>query len=145
MVNVLNISNLFNRIFLFFLFLLIPFIIIFKHAVPGAGSIDIETITIDKNPLTINTETIIKGKKLWRKTGCYSCHGGNAEGGVGPSLQDDIWVYKPTDKMLFKTIAKGRSGTVMVAWESEPTENEVWQIIIYLRSIYTGDESKIIW
>ena len=111
----------------------------------GAGSTEIEEIQVNKNPLEINEENIAKGKKQWRKTGCYSCHGGNAEGGVGPSLQDDVWVYKPTDKMLFKTISKGRSGTVMVGWEAELSQTEIWEVIVFIRSLYNGDKSKIIW
>ena len=126
--------------------LLIFFLIIFsKDSVAGAGSTEIEEIQVNKNPLEINEENIAKGKKQWRKTGCYSCHGGNAEGGVGPSLQDDVWVYKPTDKMLFKTISKGRSGTVMVGWEAELSQTEIWEVIVFIRSLYNGDKSKIIW
>ena len=126
--------------------LLIFFLIIFsKDSVAGAGSTEIEEIQVNKNPLEINEENIAKGKKQWRKTGCYSCHGGNAEGGVGPSLQDDVWVYKPTDKMLFKTISKGRSGTVMVGWDSELSQTEIWEVIVFIRSLYNGDKSKIIW
>ena len=97
------------------------------------------------NPLELNENNIKAGKKLWRKIGCYSCHGGNAEGGVGPSLQDDTWVYKPTDAMLFQTISKGRRGTNMVGWEKDLTTEEIWKIIIYIRSIYNGDPNKIIW
>ena len=126
--------------------LLIFFLIIFsKDLMAGAGSTEIEEIQVNKNPLEINEENIAKGKKQWRKTGCYSCHGGNAEGGVGPSLQDDVWVYKPTDKMLFKTISKGRSGTVMVGWEAELSQTEIWEVIVFIRSLYNGDKSKIIW
>ena len=126
--------------------LLIFFLIIFsKDSMAGAGSTEIEEIQVNKNPLEINEENIAKGKKQWRKAGCYSCHGGNAEGGVGPSLQDDIWVYKPTDKMLFKTISKGRSGTVMVGWEAELSQTEIWEVIVFIRSLYNGDKSKIIW
>ena len=126
--------------------LLIFFLIIFsKDSVAGAGSTEIEEIQVNKNPLEINEENIAKGKKQWRKAGCYSCHGGNAEGGVGPSLQDDVWVYKPTDKMLFKTISKGRSGTVMVGWEAELSQTEIWEVIVFIRSLYNGDKSKIIW
>ena len=126
--------------------LLIFFLIIFsKDSMAGAGSTEIEEIQVNKNPLEINEENIAKGKKQWRKTGCYSCHGGNAEGGVGPSLQDDVWVYKPTDKMLFKTISKGRSGTVMVGWDSELSQTEIWEVIVFIRSLYNGDKSKIIW
>ena len=126
--------------------LLIFFLIIFsKDSMAGAGSTEIEEIQVNKNPLEINEENIAKGKKQWRKAGCYSCHGGNAEGGVGPSLQDDVWVYKPTDKMLFKTISKGRSGTVMVGWEAELSQTEIWEVIVFIRSLYNGDKSKIIW
>ena len=107
----------------------------------GSPATDIPT----KNPFPVDAKTAKEGKKLWRKGGCYSCHGGNAEGGVGPSLQDDVWVYKPTDTMLFKTIAKGRAGTVMVGWEKDLSSDEIWKIISYIRSIYTGDPTKIIW
>ena len=91
------------------------------------------------------SSAVEEGKLLWAKTGCYSCHGGKAEGGVGPSLTDDIWVFKPTDKTIFKTIAKGRSGTTMVGWEKELTKDEIWKIISYIRSLYSGSKSKIVW
>jgi len=133
------------KIFLINIILVILFIITLNNSMGGAGNKEIEEIQADKNPLAINNTNITKGKKLWRKTGCYSCHGGNAEGGVGPSLKDDVWVYKPTDKMLFKTIAKGRSGTVMVGWEAELSETNIWEVIVFIRSLYTGDKKKIIW
>ena len=133
------------KIFLLNIILATLFIITLNNSMGGAGNKESEEIQVDKNPLAIDNANIIKGKKLWRKTGCYSCHGGNAEGGVGPSLQDDVWVYKPTDKMLFKTIAKGRSGTVMVGWEAELSENDIWEVIVFIRSLYNGDKSKIIW
>jgi len=129
----------FNVILIFFL------IIFSKDLMAGAGSKEIDEIQVNKNPLEINEKNIAKGKKQWRKAGCYSCHGGMAEGGVGPSLQDDVWVYKPTDKMLFKTISKGRSGTVMVGWEAELSQTEIWEVIVFIRSLYNGDKSKIIW
>ena len=129
----------------FFLFVLYIFIFNLTIAVAGLDEDVISSEAKDINPLVINEENVKLGKKLWRKAGCYSCHGGQAEGGVGPNLQDDIWVYKPTDKMLYKTIAKGRAGTNMVGWEKELSENEIWKIIIYIRSIYSGDPKKIIW
>ena len=134
-----------NKIFLINIILVILFLITLNKSMGGAGNKEIEEMQVDKNPLAINDTNIIKGKKIWRKTGCYSCHGGNAEGGVGPSLKDDVWVYKPTDKMLFKTIAKGRSGTVMVGWEAELSETNIWEVIVFIRSLYTGDKKKIIW
>jgi cytochrome c oxidase cbb3-type subunit 3 len=116
----------------------------------GAGGIDDEakpaaTRDVDTNPYTGDPAAIVAGKELWRDTGCYSCHGGLAEGGVGPNLTDDTWVYKPTDKMLFKTISKGRSGTNMVGWSADLEPDQIWQVIAYIRSLYLGSPKKIIW
>ena len=118
----------------------------------GAGDIDSAkpagsdaAANPDKNPYTGDAAAIEEGRKLWRKTGCYSCHGGVAEGGVGPSLIDDEWIYKPTDKTLFKTIAEGRKGTVMVGWSKELNPDEIWKVVAYIRSLYQGDPNKVIW
>ncbi len=117
----------------------------------GAGGIDDEAAKpaaardADTNPYTGDAAAIAAGKELWRDTGCYSCHGGLAEGGVGPDLTDDTWVYKPTDKMLFKTISKGRSGTNMVGWSADLDDDEIWQVIAYIRSLYLGNPKKLIW
>ncbi len=114
----------------------------------GAGGIDDEAkpaAARDANPYTGDAAAIAAGKDLWRDTGCYSCHGGLAEGGVGPDLTDDTWVYKPTDKMLFKTISKGRAGTNMVGWSADLEPDEIWQVIAYIRSLYLGNPKKIIW
>ena len=132
-----------NNLKIFYLFI----IIFLFYSLAQAGIEDKDTVPIEntENPFELDEKTIKAGKKLWRKRGCYSCHGGNAEGGVGPNLQDDIWVYKPSDAMLFKTIAKGRKGTNMVGWEKELNNDEIWKIIIFIRSIYNGDPQKIIW
>lgn len=116
----------------------------------GAGGIDDEAKPAaardaDTNPYTGDAAAIAAGKDLWRDTGCYSCHGGLAEGGLGPNLTDDTWVYKPTDKMLFKTISRGRSGTNMVGWSADLDPDQIWQVIAYIRSLYLGSPKKIIW
>ncbi len=130
--------------------LALPVFNLVAHA--GAGDIDTAdearpTASADHehNPYTGNAEAIEEGRKLWRKTGCYSCHGGVAEGGVGPSLIDDEWIYIPTDKTLFKTISEGRKGTVMVGWSKELDPDQIWKVVAYIRSLYQGDPNKIIW
>ena len=118
----------------------------------GAGDIDTAgqappggAINQEQNPYTGDAAAIEEGRSFWRKAGCYSCHGGVAEGGVGPSLIDDEWVYIPTDKTLFKTISEGRRGTVMVGWSKELDPDQIWKVIAYIRSLYQGDPNKIIW
>ncbi len=99
----------------------------------------------DANPYTGDETAIAEGKQLWAATGCYSCHGKEAGGAVGPDLTDDQWVYRPTDKTLFNAIANGRKGTVMVGFSESLDDDQIWKVIAYIRSLYRGDPAKIIW
>jgi cytochrome c oxidase cbb3-type subunit 3 len=86
-----------------------------------------------KNPYAGDAAAAVEGKRLFLKTGCYACHGHEAEGAVGPDLTDDEWIYKPTDAMIFNTIAKGRPGTVMAPFGDQLTPDEIWKIVEFLR------------
>jgi cytochrome c(L) len=85
------------------------------------------------NPFAGDAAAATEGKRLFLKTGCYACHGHEAEGAVGPDLTDDEWVYKPTDSMIFNTIAKGRRGTVMAPFADQLAPEEIWKIVEFLR------------
>ena len=85
------------------------------------------------NPFAGDPAAAAEGKQLFLKTGCYSCHGHEAEGAVGPDLTDDEWIYKPTDSMIFNTIAKGRRGTVMAPCADQLKPEEIWKIVEFLR------------
>ncbi len=85
------------------------------------------------NPFAGDAAAAAEGKRLFLKTGCYACHGHEAEGAVGPDLTDDEWIYKPTDSMIFNTIAKGRRETVMAPFSDQLTAEEIWKIVEFLR------------
>lgn len=85
------------------------------------------------NPLTPEPEHITAGKKLFHSTGCIACHGNNARGAVGPDLTDDEWLRQPTDQMIFNTIRNGRSGTAMSGFAGDITDQQIWQIITWLK------------
>lgn len=87
----------------------------------------------NKNPFSGDSSAAIEGKRLFLKTGCYSCHGHDAEGAIGPDLTDDEWIYKPTDSMIFNTIANGRSSTVMASFSNDLSKDEIWKIVEFLR------------
>lgn len=86
-----------------------------------------------KNPFDHDAAAAVEGKKLFLKTGCYACHGHEAEGAVGPDLTDDEWIFQPTDSMIFNTIAKGRRGTVMAPFADQLKPEEIWKIVEFLR------------
>jgi cytochrome c(L) len=86
-----------------------------------------------KNPFAGDPASAAEGKKLFLKTGCYACHGHEAEGAVGPDLTDDEWIYQPTDAMIFNTISRGRTGTVMAPFGDQLKPEEIWKIVEWLR------------
>jgi cytochrome c(L) len=100
-----------------------------------------------KNPYTGNQQAIAEGHQLFLDTGCYSCHGHGAEGGMGPNLTGagNRWIYKPTDATLFHTISNGREGTNMAAWKDTLSPDQIWKIIAFIRSLYKGDPDKVVW
>jgi len=86
-----------------------------------------------KNPFAGDPAAAAEGKKLFLKTGCYACHGHEAEGAVGPDLTDDEWIYQPTDAMIFNTISRGRPGTVMAPFGDQLNAEQIWKIVEWLR------------
>src|SRR3954466_4133029 len=86
-----------------------------------------------KNPYAGDPASAAEGKKLFLKTGCYACHGHEAEGAVGSDLTDDEWIYQPTDTMIFNTISRGRTGTVMAPFGDQLKPEEIWKIVEWLR------------
>lgn len=104
-----------------------PLLSIFLAVVPAAMA---ETLV---NPLPSDPEVIAAGRKLFHRTGCIACHGTNARGAVGPDLTDDEWLRKPSDEMIFNTIHNGRSGTAMSGFSGDITDEQIWQIITWLK------------
>jgi mono/diheme cytochrome c family protein len=97
----------------------------------GAYAVFAQAVT---NPLPADDpNAIAEGKRLYNRTGCIACHGNNARGAVGPDLTDDEWLRQPTDEMIFNTIRNGRSGTVMSGFAGDLTDEQIWQIITWLR------------
>ncbi|HTP35081.1 MAG TPA: c-type cytochrome [Candidatus Acidoferrales bacterium] len=85
-----------------------------------------------RNPLTGDAEAIRQGAILFRQ-GCVFCHGAGGRGGArGPDLTTGAWAHGGSDAELARTITNGVPGTQMAA--NELTENEIWQIVAYLRT-----------
>lgn len=100
-------------------------------------------------------ELIEEGKKLYFSYSCNGCHGGGGGGGMCPPLTNDTWVYGANDDILYRLITegsqelqkvhnlkrKGQEGVVgpMPAFGALiKTDDEVWKIIAFIRSLYKG-------
>ena len=95
-------------------------------ALPGAAQDE------DTNPYAGDTTAAAEGQALYLRSGCVPCHGPNAEGGIGPNLVDDEWIYKFSPGMVYRTIRNGRRGTPMVAFKDRLTPEQTWKIVEFL-------------
>ena len=101
-----------------------------------------------------DAEAAKAGKKAYAYNGCSGCHGGNANGLMGPSIIDAQWEYvnHNTDKGMFETIAgstNGKGATArgsMLTWHNQlpghsgdgVDTDTILKIIGWLRTQYTG-------
>lgn len=101
------------------------------------------------------------GRKLYMSYSCNGCHGGGGGGGMCPPLTNEVWVYGSEDDTLFRLISlgtvnlqkqgfmrKGREGVVGPMpphGELIKTDDDLWKIITFIRSVYKGDVSRRNW
>ena len=121
-----------------------------------------EFLTTCINPYTKlyakDAEAAKAGHKQYNFQGCSGCHGGNANGLMGPSMIDAQWEYTKhtSDKGLFETIAGGTNGMgatargSMLTWHNQlpghtgdgiDTDTTL-KIIGWMRTQYTGGGEK---
>ena len=101
-----------------------------------------------------DAEAAKAGHKQFNFQGCSGCHGGNANGLMGPSIIDAQWEYPKhnTDKGMFETVAGGTNGKGATARGSMLTWHEqlpghtgdgldtdtILKITAWLRTQYVG-------
>ncbi len=72
---------------------------------------------------------------------CASCHGNDAEGAVGPQLNNPVFLRTTSDAMLREWIAHGKAGTPMRPFlkgeqgTAELTWSQIDNLVAYLRSL----------
>jgi mono/diheme cytochrome c family protein len=91
------------------------------------------------NPL--GAESAADGQEIFQ-TYCTTCHGpeGHGDGPAGQSLDPkpkdlaDLQA-KVGDDYLFWRISDGKAGTAMVAWKGILTEEQIWQVVSFIRML----------
>jgi cytochrome c oxidase cbb3-type subunit III len=81
-----------------------------------------------------NAYAVSQGKRLYRWFNCNGCHSTGGGGGMGPALMDAEWRYGHEPEAVFITIVKGRPNG-MPAFEGKIPEEQVWQLVAYVRSM----------
>ncbi len=86
-----------------------------------------------KNPFDGNAAAIQAGMGQYRVR-CADCHGMDARGIRGPDLSQ-VWASGRTDPGLFRTLRVGVPGTEMPAVGVRTTDDDIWKILAYLRTL----------
>ena len=89
-----------------------------------------------KNPLEGDADAVRTGGAIFRSR-CTSCHGADARGWIGPDLTS-LWASGATDARLFQTIQRGVPGTEMPSYTANAGNEEIWQVLAYLRTLNAG-------
>ena len=91
------------------------------------------------NPLDVSSAT--DGAEVF-KSNCSACHGeqgkgdGIASGSLDPKPADLAKVGTQVgDDYLFWRISEGKPGTSMVAWKGILDEEQIWQVVTFIRTL----------
>lgn len=87
-----------------------------------------------QNPLAKDPDAAQRGMKDFDTFNCSGCHMANGGGGMGPSLSDDIWIYRSSPANIYLTIVQGRSAG-MPAFGAMLPDRTVWELVAYIQSI----------
>jgi mono/diheme cytochrome c family protein len=102
------------------------------------------------NPVASTPESIAAGKRAY-DVSCAACHGNLAQGAVKagmtisiieeqrgkqpPDLTDDQWDHGSGDGDIFAVIKRGLPPTMMAGFDGRIPDEDIWNIVNYLRSL----------
>lgn len=99
------------------------------------------------NPYTGDLEAIKEGRRIYFLYSCNGCHGGTGGGGMAAAspIFDDQWEFGSDDETLFKLMRGEIPNQLMPAVGKNMTDDEIWKVFAWIRSLYKGDPSLINW
>lgn len=96
-----------------------------------------------RNPVPPTADSIAQGRRLY-ETYCLRCHGATGLGN-GPDASKLGWpienmnlqahLHQHSDEQLYWWIKEGKAGTPMPAFGTQLTDEEIWHLINYLRTL----------
>jgi len=106
-----------------------------------------------RNPIASTPASIAAGKRAYGDY-CAACHGDHAQGAVKagtvisiieeqhgkqpPDLTDDQWDHGSSDGDVFTVIKRGLPPTMMTGFDGRLSDEDIWNLVNYLRSLRTG-------
>jgi cytochrome c oxidase cbb3-type subunit 3 len=106
--------------------------VVYAQHVPAGGIAPSGALL--ENPFRGDVRSAAEGAQLFRTMNCDGCHGGGAEGWVGPSLISGRWRYGGADGVVFQSVYYGRPEG-MPAFGGILAPPLAWKIVTYLKSL----------
>jgi cytochrome c oxidase cbb3-type subunit III len=75
------------------------------------------------------------GKAIFQQN-CFTCHGMQGQGGIGPNLTDDYWLHGAGMTNMTKTIRYGYPTKGMLAWLGTLSPKQILQVASYVRTLH---------
>jgi len=121
-------------------------------AQPAAGHATGALAASARNPVAATPDAIAAGRRLY-DANCAACHGNQAQGAVKagitisileeqrgkqpPDLTDDQWDHGSTDGEIFNVIKRGLPPSMMPGFGGSLSDDDVWRVLLYVRSRQT--------
>src|SRR5919107_4008508 len=103
------------------------------ETIPASASIASRPLDARAAAYERNASAIAQGQQLYAWMNCVGCHS-HGGGGMGPALMDDTWLYGGRIDQIAASIMEGRPRG-MPAWQGKLTEQQMWQLAAYVRSL----------
>ena len=75
----------------------------------------------------------VAGEEIY-STYCLPCHGAEGEGGIGPAMQPSVFIQENINADLIEFLLEGRTGTAMAGFDSRLAEEELANLVAFLRT-----------
>jgi cytochrome c oxidase cbb3-type subunit 3 len=86
------------------------------------------------NPLANDPDAAARGAKDFDAFNCSGCHMARGGGGMGPSLSNNIWIYRDSPANIYLDIAQGRAAG-MPAFGAMLPDRTIWELVAYIQGI----------
>jgi len=85
--------------------------------------------------------SLSKGKEIFVKMNCATCHGANGEGNqVGPNLTDEYWINGNSPTQIFTMIKEGKLSKGMTPYKNQLKDQEIELLMSYVLKKLVGSK-----
>lgn len=119
----------------------VPAALLLRVPVSGVVPGDVAVAPQIRNPLENDPDAAARGMRDFDYFNCSGCHAANGAGGMGPSLSNDMWIYRSSPANIYLTIIQGRSKG-MPSFGAMLPDRVVWELVSYIESIAEKPDGK---